>query len=95
MKKSKLIVILFSVAYLIFLGACKQDNNPVISAEKVDKVIIFVKDDKGKEKEWEATDPNFLKTLVGNLNLLFDKSDKNAQRFDMELTQKQKEFDYQ
>ncbi|MGN8982786.1 hypothetical protein ACTNBL_10790 [Enterococcus villorum] len=81
--------------YLLLLGACKQKSNPVVSLEKVDKVVILVKDDEGKEKNWKATDPNFLKTLIGNLNVLFDKSDKNAQRYDMKLTSKQKRFNYQ
>ncbi|EOH88949.1 hypothetical protein BH747_03510 [Enterococcus villorum] len=86
---------LFSMFYLLLLGACKQKSNPVVSLEKVDKVVILVKDDEGKEKNWKATDPNFLKTLIGNLNVLFDKSDKNAQRYDMKLTSKQKRFNYQ
>lgn len=81
--------------YLLLLGACKQKSNPVVSLEKVDKVVILVKDDEGKEKNWKATDPNFLKTLIGNLNVLFDESDKNAQRYDMKLTSKQKRLNYQ
>jgi hypothetical protein len=86
---------LFSMFYLLLLGACKQKSNPVVSLEKVDKVVILVKDDEGKEKNWKATDPNFLKTLIGNLNVLFDESDKNAQRYDMKLTSKQKRLNYQ
>ncbi|WP_241546166.1 hypothetical protein [Enterococcus villorum] len=95
MKKRELFIVLFSMFYLLLLGACKQKSNPVVSLEKVDKVVILVKDDEGKEKNWKATDPNFLKTLIGNLNVLFDKSDKNAQRYDMKLTSKQKRFNYQ
>ncbi|EMF0247144.1 hypothetical protein NSX98_002674 [Enterococcus hirae] len=86
---------LFSMFYLLFLGACKQKNDPVVSLEEVDKAVIFVKDDEGKEKSWKATDPNFLKTLVGNLNVLFNKSDQHAQRYDIKLTSKQKRFNYQ
>ncbi|HCM90618.1 MAG TPA: hypothetical protein DIS85_12030 [Vagococcus sp.] len=84
-----------SLCCLIFLSACKKTSNPVISADKVDKAVIFVKDDKGKEHSWEGQDSNFLKTLLGNINLLFDKSDTNAQRFDMDLTSEQKIFKYQ
>lgn len=96
MEKNKLLIIMVvSISCLIFLGACKKTSNPVISADKVDKVVIFVKDDKGTEHSCEGQDSNFLKTLLGNINLLFDKSDTSAQRFDMELTSEQKKFKYQ
>lgn len=45
--------------YLLFLGACKQKNDPVVSLEEVDKAVIFVKDDEGKEKVGKLQTPIF------------------------------------
>lgn len=90
MKRSKLVLMMLSIAYLLFLTACKQTNNPVITADKVDKVVILVKDDNEKDRTWEAEDQNFLKTLIGNVNAVIGKKNENTQSFDMELTPKQK-----
>ena len=95
MKKSKWIVMIVSVAYLFFLESCKQSSSPVVASEKIDKIIILVKDSEGEAKKWEAIDPNFIKTVIANVNLLFEKSDKNAQHYDMELTKEQKNLEYQ
>lgn len=96
MKKRKwLIIIIASIICLVLLNVYTHNSSPVVSIDKVDKVIIWVKDDKGQKREWKAQDPNFFKTLLGNLNLVFGNSNKNAQRFDSELTSKQKEFEYQ
>lgn len=94
MKRSKLVLMMLSIAYLLFLTACKQTNNPVITADKVDKVVILVKDDNEKDRTWEAEDQNFLKTLIGNVNAVIGKKNENTQSFDMELTPKQKKYDY-
>lgn len=96
MKKSKLFVVtFFSIASLMFLVACKQNTSTVVSKDEVDKAIILVKDNADQERKWTAQDQNFLKTLLGNINLLFVDSDENAQRFDMELTPEQRDqFEY-
>lgn len=94
MKRSKLVLMMLSIAYLLFLTACKQTNNPVITADKVDKVVILVKDDNEKDRTWEAEDQNFLKMLIGNVNAVIGKKNENTQSFDMELTPKQKNYDY-
>ncbi|RSU11622.1 hypothetical protein CBF29_07855 [Vagococcus elongatus] len=86
---------ILSIASFMFLVACKQSTNTVVSIDEVDKAIILVKDNEDQERKWTAQDQNFLKTLLGNINLLFDESDENAQRFDMELTPEQRDqFEY-
>ncbi|ENZ5546161.1 hypothetical protein [Enterococcus hirae] len=50
---------------------------------------------KEKKKVGKLQTPIFLKTLIGNLNVLFNKSDQHAQRYDMKLTSKQKRCNYQ
>lgn len=96
MKQKKAItMIIISLMSLLFLSACHQNGTPIISADKLDKAVILIKDDQGKERTWEASDPSFLKALLGNLNLVFGKDDKNAQRFDTPLTVKEKVFTYQ
>ncbi|MGX6979099.1 hypothetical protein ACWN8V_07550 [Vagococcus elongatus] len=96
MKKSNFFVMtILSIASFMFLVACKQSTNTVVSIDEVDKAIILVKDNEDQERKWTAQDQNFLKTLLGNINLLFDESDENAQRFDMELTPEQRDqFEY-
>lgn len=82
------------IAFSFFLSACKSNQALVISANQIDKVSIYIKDDKEQEKEWEAQDPRFLKSLLGNIHLLFNKVDKDALTFNTDLTSKQKEFEY-
>ena len=49
MKKSKLIILMLSIAYMVILTSCKQTNDPIITADKVDKVVILVKSDNEKD----------------------------------------------
>ena len=96
MKQKKAIaMILISLMSLFFLSACHQKGTPIISADKLDKAVILIEDDQGKERTWEASDLSFLKSLLGNLNLVFGKDDKSAQHFDTPLTEKEKTFTYQ
>ncbi|MDN5411994.1 MAG: hypothetical protein L0F95_06235 [Lactococcus sp.] len=96
MKQKKAIaMILISLMSLFFLSACHQKRTPIISADKLDKAVILIKDDQGRERTWEASDLSFLKALLGNLNLVFGKDDKSAQDFDTPLTAKEKAFTYQ
>lgn len=94
-QKKAIVMILISLMCLFFLSACHQKGTPIISADKLDKAVILIKDDQGKERTWEASDLSFLKALLGNLNLVFGKDDKSAQRFDTPLTAKEKAFTYQ
>jgi hypothetical protein len=95
MRKSNFGIVLFSIVCIVLLAACKQSSTPIVSSNEVDKAVILVENDKGQELKWEAEDPNFLKTLIGNLNLVFGKDDGNAQNFDQSLTQTQKNFKYE
>ena len=95
MKKNKSIIFVLFVICLVILSACKGSTPPTISVDEVDKVKIVVKDGSGQDKHWEAEDQNFLKTLIGNVNLLFVKKDENAQNFSMKLTPSQSQFNYQ
>ncbi|SLM87031.1 hypothetical protein [Vagococcus fluvialis] len=95
MKKNKSIIFVLFVICLVILSACKGSTPPTISVDEVDKVKIVVKDGSGQDKHWEAEDQNFLKTLIGNVNLLFVKKDENAQNFSMKLTPNQSQFNYQ
>lgn len=95
MKKNKSIIFVLFVICLVILSACKGNTPPIISVDEVDKVKIVVKDGSGQDKHWEAEDQNFLKTLIGNVNLLFVKKDENAQNFSMKLTPSQSQFNYQ
>ena len=94
MKKGKLIIMILSIAYMVVLTSCKQTNDPIITADKVDKVVILVKADNEKDRSWEAEDQNFLKTLIGNIKATLGKKDENTQNFDIELTPDQKKYDY-
>ena len=94
-QKNAIAMILISLMSLFFLSACHQKRTPIISADKLDKAVILIKDDQGRERTWEASDLSFLKALLGNLNLVFGKDDKSAQRFDTPLTAKEKAFTYQ
>ena len=94
MKKSKLIILMLSIAYMVILTSCKQTNNPIITADKVDKVVILVKSENEKDRSWEAEDQNFLKALIGNINPTLGEKDENTQNFDIELTPDQKKYDY-
>lgn len=87
---------LFYVVILcsILLGACKSNNVSIVSADQVDRVSIYVKDDQGQIQEWVAQDPNFLKSLLGNIKLLFNESDRDSLPFGLDLLETQKEFDY-
>lgn len=95
MKRNKSIIFVLLVVCLVILSACKGNTPPTISVDEVDKVKIIVKDGSGEDKHWEAEDQNFLKTLIGNVNLLFVKQDENAQNFSMKLTPSQSQFNYQ
>ncbi|MGL4645222.1 MAG: hypothetical protein ACRCVH_12935 [Vagococcus fluvialis] len=95
MKRYKSIIFVLFVICLVILSACKGSTPPTISVDEVDKVKIVVKDGSGQDKHWEAEDQNFLKTLIGNVNLLFVKKDENAQNFSMKLTPSQSQFNYQ
>lgn len=94
MKKGKLIIMILSIAYMVVLTSCKQTNDPIITADKVDKVVILVKADNEKDRSWEAEDQNFLKALIGNIKATLGKKDENKQNFDIELTPDQKKYDY-
>ena len=94
MKKSKLIILMLSIAYMVILTSCKQTNDPIITADKVDKVVILVKSENEKDRSWEAEDQNFLKALIGNINSTLGEKDENTQNFDIELTPDQKKYDY-
>lgn len=94
MKKSKLIILMLSIAYMVILTSCKQTNDPIITADKVDKVVILVKSENEKDRSWEAEDQNFLKALIGNINATLGEKDENTQNFDIELTPDQKKYDY-
>lgn len=94
MKKSKLIILMLSIAYMVILTSCKQTNDPIITADKVDKVVILVKSENEKDRSWEAEDQNFLKGLIGNINATLGEKDENTQNFDIELTPDQKKYDY-
>ena len=94
-QKNAIAMILISLMSLFFLSACHQKRTPIISADKLDKAVILIKDDQGRERTWEASDLSFLKALLGNLNLVFGKDDKSAQDFDTPLTAKEKAFTYQ
>ncbi|MGX7180292.1 hypothetical protein [Enterococcus italicus] len=94
MKKSKLIILMLSIAYMVILTSCKQTNDPIITADKVDKVVILVKSENEKDRSWEAEDQNFLKALIENINATLGEKDENTQNFDIELTPDQKKYDY-
>lgn len=78
-----------------FVKGGKDETPKMDYADKIDKAVILIKDDQGKERTWEASNPSFLKALLGNLNLVFGKDDKSAQRFDTPLTENEKAFTYQ
>ena len=64
-----------------------------MSLNQVDEVTISIKNNQGQLQQCIGQDPNFLKALLGNINLLFNESDKNALPFGIELSDKQREFD--
>ena len=75
---------------LTFLSACKNSSVSVVSPNQVDEVTISIKNNQGQLQQWVGQDPNFLKALLGNINLLFNESDKNALPFGLELSDKQR-----
>lgn len=79
---------------LTFLSACKNSSVSVVSPNQVDEVTISIKNNQGQLQQCIGQDPKFLKALLGNINLLFNESDKNALPFGLELSDKQREFDY-